>query len=352
MLSPHLFNVYLNPLLRDFNQASTVLRAFADDLLLHANDHVEAAHFLEAIYAWSTPRRLNINAKKTLVLGPPGPPLLLPSGERIVEADEATYLGIHVTAAGLDWPTHFQQKITECKKHLYLMMHVTAAWPFTARAAVFDTFLRPLLEYGSDLFVRSTLDPNGNIIKHHTVWQALLDFQKMAAMRIFKKKAFKPFYFDLLRWHPWLDRWREMAWWHTYNTRTATTALPHFLRIFEADMADRRRIAIPGRRFPFTTTRQRFGQFYKSRCAPLREGNYFLHRQLSAEEQHHVFHMQQRTFSYGATCLCGQPFAFPAHERCLPSPFGALADLFAAADWPAVKATMNLWWGDLHPSIH
>lgn len=349
VLSPHLFNVYLDPLLQDMNVPHHVLNAFADDLLLFADDRDDASYLLAKVHDWSTMRRLDINPKKSVILGPPGPPLMLPSDEEIVIKESATYLGVRLTRNGIDWPAHYEEKLTKGKRQLYLMMHLTKTWPFTARASIFDTFLRPMLEYASDLFIRSSLDSNGNITRYQEVWRSLLDFQKLAASSIFQKKTFRSFSFSLLNWQTWQHRWHELSLWHQFTYSTPNySSLPHLIQRFLQDEKSSYYEPDEFLANPPTSNamRAKFRIYYKFITTTPRSRAFSLHRTLSRDAQHHIYHLLQHTFAYGATCTCGDDFT-NNHLACLPQPFGSLDHLFDTTNWSAIETTLNTWWSIL-----
>lgn len=347
VLSPHLFNVYLNPLLQEMNDPVRVLRGYADDLLLLATSHAMATDLLARLYAWSTPRRLHINPGKSFVLGCPD--IRLPSGDVIPSVERGKYLGLPLTASGIDWRHHFQSAIAQCSRHLHLMMHSTGGWSFTARALIFDVYVRPVLEYASDLFVGASLDANGNVTQYEDVWTELLSFQEKAACRIMQQSKFLPVFFRLLRWHPWHHRWHALALWHAYrNGYKHDTALPHLVRVFLADECSSPPAA-HDRPLPSATLRARFEAFYFARVSPPSESIYRLDRHLSRSAQQHILHLAKHTFAYGAACLCGSPFSYRLHAACLPTPHGTLRALFDNADWPKIELTLTGWWSVLHP---
>jgi len=352
VLSHHLFNVYIDPLLKDMNIPHHVLSAFADDLLLFADDHDDASYLLAKVQDWSDQHRLAINPKKTVVLGPPGPPLTLPSGEVLMVKESATYLGVRITKDGIDWPGHYKEKLTKCKRQLYLMMHLTKAWPFTARAAIFETFLRPVLEYASDLFVRSSLCDNGNITRYEEVWRSLLDFQKLASSSIFQKKNFRSFSFALLNWHSWRRRWHAMSLWHQFlHSYTDYSSYPHHIQRFLQEEKSSYCNADAFLANPPTSNamRTKFCSYYNHITAPPRSRAFRLNRTLSRDAQHHLYHLMQHTFAYGTTCPCGDRFTQDNHLACLPQPFGTLDHLFDTDNWSAIETTLNDWWSILSP---
>ena len=230
------------------------------------------------------------------------------------------------------------------------MMHLTQTWPFTARASIFDTFLRPVLEYASDLFVRSSLDSNGNTTRYQEVWQSLLDFQKLAASSIFQKRNFRSFSFSLLNWQTWQHRWNELSFWHQFTySNLHYSSLPHLIQRFLQDEKSSYYEPDEFLANPPTSNamRAKFHIYYKFITTTPRSRAFSLHRTLSRDAQHHLYHLLQHTFAYGTTCPCGDDFTQENHLACLPQPFGSLDHLFDTTNWSAIETTLNIWWSML-----
>ena len=124
---------------------------------------------------------------------------------------------------------------------------------------MFTTSIRPILEFGSDLFVREALDDNGNIIAKEALCRRLIAFQEEAATRVLKQSRFRPFFFDLLQWQPLQKRWHELFLWHDLLNRIdrpdrLPQILQHFLHQTPGNRATRQQQG--------TVTRERFHAFY------------------------------------------------------------------------------------------
>ena len=203
LLSPHLFNIYINDLLAEVNQETTTLIAYADDLLLFAHTVEGAQRRLNHVNTWAAEHSLAISTTKTYILGSTTP-IFHANGSEVAAVESTPYLGIPLTAGGLDWRTYYSATIRACRRQLYHIDYITRSWPLTARVDIYTTFLLPKLEYGGSLFVLHTSTFDFHTVKltpspaHQHTWHNLEQFQKEAAKIILKQHAFTGPLFNVL----------------------------------------------------------------------------------------------------------------------------------------------------------
>jgi len=85
-LPPELFSLIIDALIRSFHTRFSpghatllsVILAFADDIMVLSRYLYEAYEMVKYIAAWSSPRGIEINFRKCVVLSPGGEPLIIP----------------------------------------------------------------------------------------------------------------------------------------------------------------------------------------------------------------------------------------------------------------------------------
>jgi len=92
VLSPHLFNVYINDFLAEVNQETTNLIAYADDLLLFANTAEDAQNRPNQLNTWAAEHSLTISTTKTYILGSTTP-IFHANGSEVEAVESTPYLG-------------------------------------------------------------------------------------------------------------------------------------------------------------------------------------------------------------------------------------------------------------------
>ena len=183
-LSPMLFNFFVDPLLQKLNSndfgkvtiqslglKSNAL-AFADDINLHSTNVNDMKLMLKACELWSLKVGMRFAPQKCLVLNNAKivENELKIYGENLTIASEIKYLGIFFTNTGINWNSVHNER---CKKALSVLMQLIGigmnGGGFTPQAStrLYKTFIRPILEYGSQLklFTDVELKPFSKIQK-------------------------------------------------------------------------------------------------------------------------------------------------------------------------------------------
>jgi hypothetical protein len=114
-LSPLLFDLYIDSLIKRLESDNTLVRAYADDLVLILNHKEGIDAKLKIIIEWSKEFSININPKKSGImrlLKRRGKVLGVPNMLNIEEVQEYKYLGIW-----LDQSLSFSRQISYIKSH-------------------------------------------------------------------------------------------------------------------------------------------------------------------------------------------------------------------------------------------
>ena len=163
-LSPIIFNFFIDKLCRKLGEPGVPsVRVhgldlnrllFADDTALLARNAQDMAQLLTICEEWSQLAGMKFAPQKCVVLGPSiatrQVPLKLYDTD-LPSAEQATYLGIPFTRAGIAWKALCKErtdKAADVIRALAPMGLNARGWAPAAAARVYKTFVRPVMEYG------------------------------------------------------------------------------------------------------------------------------------------------------------------------------------------------------------
>jgi hypothetical protein len=160
-LSPLLFNVFIDGLIRRLNDCpkvnwkglSTNNLFFADDANVHAQDSTVAQALLQVCEDWSVSVGIEFAPSKCQVLAPPGTVVRL-YNTALPIVDSADYLGIPMTRQGADLQVNTHRRTTKTKATINFMNSVGMnGWGWRPLSAItaLKAFIRPKFEYGLSL---------------------------------------------------------------------------------------------------------------------------------------------------------------------------------------------------------
>jgi hypothetical protein len=154
-LSPWLFNLFVDDLLYQVNAQAPGIPLclfYADDgvILTHAN--MDLAPLLRIVEEWTIENAIFLNpAKCAVVTSCPDLPTLQVYGQDIPKAESYTYLGFPVTANGIDFQKHLEQRIQAAIGRAKWLGVYSDSWGPAHRLRVYRQFLAPMFEYGAPL---------------------------------------------------------------------------------------------------------------------------------------------------------------------------------------------------------
>ena len=349
ILSPQLFNVYIDDLLKELNDDDDCTNAFADDLLLSAESERQAQSKLNQLNTWSGEHSMKVSTKKTVVLGATSP-IYHRDGSEVKRVTTATYLGIPLTVNGLDWQSYYSETISACRRQLHIVSGTTWSWPPTARVDIFKTFILPKLEYGGTLFVDHAVTFDFEAKKPRLndtftrEWEAIEKLQKQSAALLLKQKQFTGPLFNMLDWTSLCVRWLRQSIWHKIkNKEPPDTVSQNWFDQFQQWLLAEGSTAFNVRQW------KRFTDAFLQIPPPK---TVTIHRQLNAVTQYRIALYRRHCFSAkGVTCFCGQPFRLASHKSCLPLPFGPLDTLFTSEKWREIEQLLAMWSERLNPHL-
>ena len=170
-LSPTLFDCFIDELVRRLNEAGVgidlAMRVgklcsllYADDVVLMAESVSDLQKMLDVVEKFSGDWRMDLNLKKgkteVMVVGAKkaaAPPVLFFRGAQVNVTDKYKYLGIWFTSS-LTWDHHIDYMVDRASKRtgeLRAMIR-NPKIPVRAKLLVWSSYVRPLLEYGSEVW--------------------------------------------------------------------------------------------------------------------------------------------------------------------------------------------------------
>jgi len=194
ILSPCLFNVYIDDLADTLNSPLYVsdpavpsCLLYADDVLIQHHDHSTVSQMCLQVDLWCQLNGMQINISKCgtfssdFVIGSQPIP--------IIECYK--YLGIPHSPSGLDLQSLMTSSVAKMTSFIGFLHVSTNSLSLSepAKIAIYRTFARPIVEYGAALVYNAFLDlPSHQAAK---LWKQLEDAQSYALAWIFKKKKAK-----------------------------------------------------------------------------------------------------------------------------------------------------------------
>jgi hypothetical protein len=153
--SPWLFNVFVDDLLDQVNAGTTgppICLFYADDGVILANARTDVHEKLRVVEEWTRQNAIYLNpAKCAIVTARPDLPPLCVYGQEISRQDSYAYLGFPITAEGVDFAQHLEQRITAAVGRARWLGVQSNAWGPAHRLRVYKVFLAPMFEYGAPL---------------------------------------------------------------------------------------------------------------------------------------------------------------------------------------------------------
>ena len=198
VLSPYLFNIYVDDLITRLNAQSSVpvCLFYADDGLLLTESFQEAQKLLDQVIEWSGANKQRLKIDKCAVVSS------LPAqqdqeikieGECLPRLEEYRYLGFPMGPNGINFEKHMVGRLASavgCSR--WLMMHAES-WTVAQRLQVYHIYLAPRFEYGAPLvsaWIQSMPQSSGaKLVKKLTDsgWSALIKWITSADARPTKK---------------------------------------------------------------------------------------------------------------------------------------------------------------------
>ena len=190
-MSPIIFDMYVDSLIHELNQDSfTDLPSclfFADDGLLLAQIEKHRQKILSIAERWAKRNSMIYNISKcgVIYINPPtvGENLLTLSNNPIPIVSTYKYLGFPIISQGIDFTTHIQNQITSTSSFLKFVQVQCSEWTPYTRYIIYNTFLRPKLEYGAPLTFEC---------KDSSLFESLQNIQNTAFAWIFNSNVKRP----------------------------------------------------------------------------------------------------------------------------------------------------------------
>jgi hypothetical protein len=172
-LSPILFNCFINELAKRLREADCGFAAggkdvvsllYADDVVLMAYSAEKLQVLINVVDTFCRQWHMDINIKKSEVMVVPGgrkppPKVKFTCREKeLKEVSQYKYLGIQFTSK-LDWGTHIEYALDKANKRTRSMSKLLTNSRISSRAKflVWKAYVRPLLDYGSEVWVATKL---------------------------------------------------------------------------------------------------------------------------------------------------------------------------------------------------
>jgi len=191
VLSPILFNVYIDDLAATLNQSSQdsvvpVCLLYADDILIqhHCSQHVQ--NLLGLVDDWCIHNGMTVNISKCGTFA--GNAFML-NGHAIPKVLSYKYLGFPHNAIGLDIPALIENLTIKTSSFIGFLYANTCSlsWPEHIKVVLFKTFVRPLMEYGAAFIFNYLEQIAANDRDSKKLWLVLEKTQYKAISWIFSR---------------------------------------------------------------------------------------------------------------------------------------------------------------------
>jgi hypothetical protein len=159
-LSPLLFNIYIDGLLKSLQSAGCLVRAFADDVVLVLENWIVLNSKLEIVEKWSDEFGISINSEKSGIIR-----LLKRTGKilgaqnylGIQEVKEYKYLGVW-----LDQSNSFKRQINYVKSKCHLLWKEVGSFynptlNFKTRRRLLKSVVFQILNFGADILCKFSI---------------------------------------------------------------------------------------------------------------------------------------------------------------------------------------------------
>ena len=153
-LSPLLWNILVDDLLYDLNPTNSRLPKglfYADDGALLYSHPDEIRGLLGCIWRWCHTNGISVNIRKCghVSITYPGP--IGWDKDILPGVDQYTYLGFPITANGIDFQQHLDNRIERAVGRVAFMTRHSATWGVANRLRAYYEYVAPILEYGAPL---------------------------------------------------------------------------------------------------------------------------------------------------------------------------------------------------------
>ncbi len=187
ILSPMLFNLYIDSLAISLNDVCTSL-LFADDILILAESVDKAKKCLSIADSWSIDYNMEFNAQKSGTWCKSSS--LLINNELIPNVHEYKYLGVPMTATGVDWLKLIKTLRSKSENLRVGIQSRSSSWNSLTKLTIFRSFIRPILEYGLPLVTNWSRNQPKTI--RDEVLTILSSFHNTALEWIFNRRGNSP----------------------------------------------------------------------------------------------------------------------------------------------------------------
>ena len=154
-LSPWLFNLFMDDLLIKINTGILgipICLFYADDGAIVTHSRTDLQAKLEQVEDWTNQNKIFLNVSKCAVITTRSdlPPLLVYNQE-IPQAEAYTYLGFPVSASGINFAQHLEQRLQAAVGRALWLGTQSNAWGPAHRLRIYKQYLAPMFEYGAPL---------------------------------------------------------------------------------------------------------------------------------------------------------------------------------------------------------
>jgi Reverse transcriptase (RNA-dependent DNA polymerase) len=147
VLSPFLFNLYIDDLASNLNEGHEVPRAllYADDIELKAMTVAEMRQMLRVCEEWAVEHKMEWGIAKCGVVGINEDFLLQDS--TLPKLSRYKYLGVPHGENGVDWMEHTRIRKLKERNFLTATDDLARSWPISSRLVIYRTFARSIGEF-------------------------------------------------------------------------------------------------------------------------------------------------------------------------------------------------------------
>lgn len=158
LLSPMLFNVYIDDLAKNLNPADSLTHQpsallFADDIQLLPKSLPHASHMLQTISLWCSANGMEVNTSKSAYIGPNPDWNLTLNGSLLPTPVSYSYLGLPTILGGIDWDSYTTNCESKASKCLTYLQVKGSRWPPLIRLQLFRAFIRSRWEYAAPMML-------------------------------------------------------------------------------------------------------------------------------------------------------------------------------------------------------
>ena len=157
LLSPDLFNWYINDLASELNTGSSQglpnCLLFADDILLQTDSIEHGQQMLDHTQAWCVANEMAVNIAKCGTFSREA--AFQVDGKPIPVVSSYKYLGVPMGSSGIQVAELMKNHLEKATNAFLSMSRslCSRSWPETAKLTIFKTFVRSTMEYGAPLIV-------------------------------------------------------------------------------------------------------------------------------------------------------------------------------------------------------